>query len=274
VASLHAADLSLLSEGKSDYQIVVPDSLETPTLTECLNQTARLVQTTFAASGVEVAVVPESHRDATKPALLLGNTRFAKQHGVDVTKLRDWSYVHRVSGRDIIIAGHDHAPQAPTADPRRPNWDRVGTAKAAVDFLREFMGVRFLYPELPGYTPVSGAARIDLRNSPAIEFLPMKSITVPDSLDVTKTPLLRVNSSHPAGGSFYDLAHNRFPRVDEQFGRTHVGTSGPGRTVRGAPGVLRADRRLTVAATQRRGAVLPVESRRAGTYLPRSRRAF
>jgi hypothetical protein len=215
---LHAADLSLLSEGKSDYQIVVPDTLETPALTECLNQTARLVQTTFAASGVEVAVVTESQRDATKPALLLGNTRFAKQHGVDVTKLRDWSYVHRVSGRDIIIAGHDHAPKAPTADPRRPNWDRVGTAKAAVDFLREFMGVRFLYPELPGYTPVSGAARIDLRNSPAIEFLPMKSITVPDSLDVTKSPLLRVNSSHPAGGSFYDLAHNRFPRVDEQFG--------------------------------------------------------
>lgn len=215
---LHAADLSLLSESKSDYQIVLPDSLETPALTECLNQTARLVQTTFAANGVEIAVVTESRRDVTKPALLLGNTRFAQQHGVDVTKLRDWSYVHRVSGRDIIIAGHDHAPKAPTADPRRPNWERVGTAKAAVDFLREFMGVRFLYPELPGYTPVSGAARIDLRNSPAIEFLPMKSITVPDSLDVTKSPMLRVNSSHPAGGSFYDLAHNRFPRVDEQFG--------------------------------------------------------
>jgi len=73
---LHAVDLSLLSEGKSDYQIVVPDSLETPALTECLNQTARLVQTTFAENGAEVAVVTESQRDATKPALLLGNTRF------------------------------------------------------------------------------------------------------------------------------------------------------------------------------------------------------
>ena len=135
-----------------------------------------------------------------------------------MTKLRDWSYVLRVVGKDVIIAGHDHAAKAPTADRRRPNWDRVGTAKAAVDFARQFLGVRFLYPELPGYTPVSGAARIDLRNSPAIEFLPMKTITVLDSLDVTVTPLMRVNSSHPAGGSFYDLAHNRFPRVDEQFG--------------------------------------------------------
>jgi len=49
--SLHvadAADLVLLSEGKSDYQIVVPDGGETELLTECLNQTARLVQTAFA----------------------------------------------------------------------------------------------------------------------------------------------------------------------------------------------------------------------------------
>lgn len=217
-ASLNAADLTLLSEGQSDYQIVVPDSLETPALAECLNQTARLVQTAFIANGAEVRVVAETQRDPAKPALLLGNTKIAQHHGVDVTKLRDWSYVLRVVGKDVIIAGRDHPSKAPTDNTRRPNWDRVGTAKAAVDFARQFLGVRFLYPELPGYTPVSGAAKIDLRNSPAIEFLPMKSITVPDSLDVTKTPLLRVNSSHPAGGSFYDLAHNRFPRVDEQFG--------------------------------------------------------
>jgi len=118
----------------------------------------------------------------------------------------------------VILAGHDQASKAKVENARRPNWDRVGTTKAAVDFAREFLGVRFLYPDLPGYTPVSGAAKIDLMASPAIEFLPMKTIIVPDTLNVTKTPLLRVNSAHPAGGSFYDLAHNRFPRVDEQFG--------------------------------------------------------
>jgi len=152
-ASTRGADVTLLSEGRSDYQIVLPDTLETPELTECLNQTARLVQTAFIANGVDVGVVTETQRDSAKPALLLGNTRFAQQHGVDVTKLRDWSYVLRVVGKDLIIAGHDHPAKAPAADPRRPNWDRVGTAKAAVDFLREFMGVRFLYPEMQGYTP-------------------------------------------------------------------------------------------------------------------------
>lgn len=213
-----AVALTLLDNSKSDYQIIVPDKLETQALTDCLAQTARLLQTAFKANGADITVVSESQRDATKPALLLGNTQLAQKNGIDVTKLRDWSYVHRVVGKDIIIAGHDHPARAAADNPRRPNWDRVGTTKAAVDFAREFLGVRFLYPDLPGYTPVSGAAKIDLLTSPALEFLPLKTITVPDSLNVSKTPVLRLNTSHPAVGSFYDLAHNRFPRVDEQFG--------------------------------------------------------
>ena len=91
-----ASELSLLSEGKSDYQIVVPDKLPTPALTECLNQTARLVQTAFKANGTQVNLVTESQRDSAKPAIYLGNTTFAQQHGVDMAKLEGWSYVQRV----------------------------------------------------------------------------------------------------------------------------------------------------------------------------------
>ena len=46
----------------------------------------------------------------------------------------------------------------------------------------------------------------------------MKTISVPAELNTRKTPVLRLNTAHPAGGGFYDLAHNRFPRVDEVFG--------------------------------------------------------
>jgi hypothetical protein len=211
VSPLGAADLTLLSEGKSDYQIVVPDKLETPALTQCLEQTARLVQTAFKANGAEIRVVTESEWDAVKPAILLGNTRFTRKNGVDVTKLRDWSYVLRVIGRDVVVAGNDHVAKGLTENSRQPNWDCVGTAKATVDFVRQFMGVRFLYPDVPPYTPVSGAAKVDLLASPAIEFLPMKTMSVPEGLHVEKPPVLRLNTSHPAGGGFYDLAHNRFP---------------------------------------------------------------
>lgn len=218
VASVSAADVVLLREGASDYQIVVPDQAPTPALSDCLQQTARLMQCAFQANGVEVDIVAESQRDAAKPTLYLGETQFARRQGIDVTGLRDWSYVHRVVGRDVIIAGRDFPAQGETDNARRPNWDRVGTAKAVVDFVRQYMGVRFLYPEIPSYTPVSGAAKIDLLASPALEFLPMKTMSAPGDLNVLKTPVLRVNTSHPAGGGFYDLAHNRFPRVDESFG--------------------------------------------------------
>jgi hypothetical protein len=213
-----AADLTLLAGGKSDYQIVIPDQQPSAGLTECLNQTARLVQTAFQANGAEVPVVTESGRDAAKPSLYLGDTAFARSQGIDVTKLRDWSYVHRVVGRDIIVAGHDHPARGETDNPRRPNWDRVGTAKAVADFARQHLGVRFLYPEIAPYNAVSAVAKIDLLASPALEFLKREEIVVPADLKVEKTPLLRLNTAHPAGGSFYDLAHNRFPRVDEVFG--------------------------------------------------------
>lgn len=42
-----AADLTLLDAGKSDYQIVLPDALPSPSLDESLVQTAQLLQTAF-----------------------------------------------------------------------------------------------------------------------------------------------------------------------------------------------------------------------------------
>ncbi|MFO0816883.1 MAG: DUF4838 domain-containing protein [Pirellulales bacterium] len=213
-----AGELVLFSEGRTAYQIVVPDSQPSPELAECLRQTARLLQISLQGKEAPPPVVVESERDAAKPSIYLGATEFAKRQGVDVAKLRDWSYVQRVVGQDVMLAGHDHPPRGQTENPRRPNWSRVGTAKAAVDFARQYLGTRFLYPEIAPYNSVAAVARIDLASSPAIEFLRPNRVAIPDNLDVMKTPLLRLNTSHPAGGGFYDLAHNRFPRVDEVFG--------------------------------------------------------
>lgn len=235
LTSATAADLTLLDAGKTDYQIVLPDAVPTPAIDASLQQTARLLQTAFLANKAEIAIVREKERDGSKPVLMLGNTVLARKNGVEVTKLRDWSYVQRVIGKDVILVGHDHASKAKAENVRRPNWDRVGTAKAAVDFAREFLGVRFLYTDLPGYTPVSGAAKIDLMSTPAIEFLPMKTITVPDTLNVTKTPQLRVNSAHPAGGA--------------------------GGVVCGAPGILCADQRLAYEAGGQRAVLLSKNQR-------------
>ena len=206
LAPAAAADLTLLGDGRSDYEIVLPDRHAGDAVGRALEQTGRLLQTAFAANGAAVAVVTEARHDATRPGLFLGDTRFARDHGIDPTTFADWGYLQRAVGRDVVIVGHDHPARGETTNPRRPNWDRVGTAKAAVDFARAYLGVRFLYPVVPGYTPVGGAAAVDLLASPAIEFLPLSRIAVPSDLDVRKTPVVRLNTSHPAGGGFYDLS--------------------------------------------------------------------
>jgi len=57
----------------------------------------------------------------------LGDTAFAQKQGVDLAKLKGWGYVQKVCGRDVIIAGRDHA--SPGKGVRRGDWDRIGTAK-------------------------------------------------------------------------------------------------------------------------------------------------
>jgi len=212
------AEIVLLEQGRSNYQIVVADGADGMEIEACLAQAARLLAVAFRANGAEVVVVKESERDSTRPAILLGDTAAARHAGIDVTALSDWSYRLRVVGHDLIVAGQDRRARGETIDPRRPNWHRLGTAKAAADFARGFLGVRFLYPEIPPYRPVSGASEVDILASPAIEFLPRTRIALPATLDLHRTPVVRLNTAHPAGGGFYDLAHNRFPRVDELFG--------------------------------------------------------
>ena len=217
-SSGECADLVLGGQGKSDYQIVLPDASASPAIGECLQQTAKLVQAAFKANGLETPIVAESKRDLAKPAIYLGNTAFAQEHKIEISKLAGWGYVQKAVGRDVIIAGRDHPAPAKAVEPRRPMWDRIGTAKGVVDFLRQYVGTRFLYPDLAPYEPVSSAAKIDILNSPAFEFIKLPTITIPADLNVTKIPLLEFHITHPARGSFYDLANNRFPLVDDIFG--------------------------------------------------------
>ncbi len=212
------ADLVLSQAGKSDYQIVLPESSAAPSVTEGLQQTARLLQVALQANGAGVAVVTESKRDASKPTIWLGETTFAREHKVDLKSLTGWGYVHRVVGKDVIIAGRDHVAPAAPLNERRPTWARLGTAKGVVDFVQKYVGVRFVYPDLAPYQPISAAGKIDILKSPAFEFLPVDPVIVPTDLDVTMAPLIEFNTAHPARGSFYDIAHNRFPLVDTIFG--------------------------------------------------------
>ena len=213
---LSASLLVLADKRASDYQIVLPDTYPTPAIQADLQQVARLLQTAFRANGAELAVVAEAAREAAKPAIYLGATSFARRHGVAV---KGWSYVHKAVGRDLIIAGADEpAPGKGTSSANGASFDRIGTAKAVVDFLQSYVGTRFLFPEQGGFAPLSRIAAVDLLKTPTIEYLPLPRIAVPPDLDVKKTPVLEFDITWPPTVSFYHLAQNRFPTIDATFG--------------------------------------------------------
>jgi hypothetical protein len=206
----------IADKGASDYQIVLPDNFPTPAIAADMQQVARLLQTAFKANRAELTVVAEAERDKAKPAVYLGTTAFARSHGV---ACKGWSYVHKAVARDLIIAGCDEpAPGRGPNAPKGPGFDRIGTAKAVTDFLQQYAGTRFLFPEQGGFVPLSNVAKVDLLTTPTIEYLPMSRVAVPPDLDVNKTPTLDYDITWPPTVSFYHLAQNRFPTIDATFG--------------------------------------------------------
>jgi hypothetical protein len=182
-------DVLVLGSGnKCDYQLVLPQRPG-----EALIRSAELIQEAFGANGMDIPVVKENEDDASKPGIYLGDTEFARSHGIKPDRFEGWSYLLRVAGKDLIIAGSDS-----------PN--RHGVVKGVCDFLREYAGTRFLYPGETG-----------------IEYLAMPEISVPASLDMAVTPMLDFNYSgdmYPEEW-LYNIANNHFPATFKLGGRGH-----------------------------------------------------
>jgi len=135
-------------------------------------------------------VVTENKKEENRPAIYIGDTEFARVQGILQERFEGWSYRFRVTGEDLIISGSSEG-------------ERQGVVKGVCDFLREYAGVRFLYPGRTG-----------------IEFLDMPVITVPSGLDHAVTPMLQFSSK---GDRFpeewlYNIANNHFPEGFEMGG--------------------------------------------------------
>lgn len=202
--------LTLANKGRSDYQIVVPDHFANVELSNRLARTAGLVQAAFKANGCELPLVTERTRQPDKPGIYLGDTAKAHACGIDPASLADWGYALKAAGRDVVIAGKDQV-LAVNLGTTKPSWEdrsasryRVGTIKGVADFLRQYAGVRFLYPT---------GAKTDPLDDASLEFLKTPTLAVPADLDVRMTPALRFNACYPLCESFYDIANNLFPQT-------------------------------------------------------------
>lgn len=205
----HAADLVIAEDGRTDYQIVIPDKSADEVVDRWLLLTAKLMEAAFRTNGFEVAVVRESARAPDKPGIYLGATEFARQNGIKVEQHEDWTYYQKVVGKDLIIAGNDKK------DPFKTPLALLGTVKGVCDFLREHAGVRFLFLNMVSDKLVKSEGAPDDASRLAIDtrsmaFLPVSRIALPADLDLQKTPMLRAcaDGKHE---TFYYIANNFFP---------------------------------------------------------------
>ena len=215
-----AASLVLAENGKTDYQIVIPDKGKEEIVDNWLFAAAKLMQAAFEKNGFKIDVVQEGAKAKEKPGIYLGATRFAKESGINVEQHDDWTYFQKAVGRDLIIAGNDKKDPVKTIDRTKTPLALLGTVKGVCDFLREYAGVRFLFMNMDqsqyatrggGLATFNkdGSLNIDTRS---IAFIPVKKIAVPKQLDLEKTPMLRANCDNNCE-TFYYISMNFFPML-------------------------------------------------------------
>lgn len=191
-AACWSAGIEIVKDGKSDYQIVVPENGKDKNIDGFITSSAKLLQSCIVeATGVNLPIVDEAKSDKAKPAIFIGDTAFAKANGVNTEKMQNWTYVNKAVGKNIILAGADR-PNVPNQKGSHYTSYILGTVKAVTLFLQDNAGVKFLLPGANG-----------------IEVAKQTTVSCPANLDINKQPILLFNTSR-AAEMFYDIANNYY----------------------------------------------------------------
>ena len=214
IASLMKMDKSkilIASDGTTNYQIIIPDKSKHPVVDKLIMETAELVKKAFAANNFKITIAYENEKNSEKPGIYLGNTKLARDNNIDVSKFEGWSYIQKVVGKNLIIAGND-IPGASkimsgSRELKAPQYKgvQVGTTKGVADFLRKYVQTRFLYP----------------KGDTGIEFINTPAISVPANLNKVVKPNLKMFFGKDFGQwgttsltkNLYMIANNYFPRI-------------------------------------------------------------
>ena len=157
--------LTVVSEGKSDYVIVISPKAEKAAHAAAMD----LQEYIFKATGAKLPIVKEA-KAGKRPAFRVGYIKVDTAEG----------FVVKVQGKDIHISGNDTP-----GDPYNNHWaygSRTGTWYGACDFLERFLGVRWFMPgELGEYVPKT------------------RTLTIPDDLNYKDAPKMALRWSRQVG---------------------------------------------------------------------------
>jgi hypothetical protein len=126
-------------------------------------------------SGAKLPIVLSGAAADTLPAtlILVGDSPEARALGVEATKLPKEAYVIKTIGDDLVIVGWDNAQPGPAESFAEGGVEQCGTFYGSSAFLRDVLGVRWLWP------------------GPTGEFVPKRATVEVGNLDITKEPFMK-----------------------------------------------------------------------------------
>lgn len=186
-------DMTLVENGRSDYQIVIPNNPGDNGYWRLIEQSARrLRECVRAASGAELPIREESMATVSQPGIYIGHTRKAASVGLPPSNAMEWRHQLKVSGKDLILIGNDRpSPALKSQKSGGYSYYELGSVKAVALFLEKFCATRFIIPGPNGIVTQK-----------------LATIAIPSKLDLDITPPFRYCIGRTSGDMFYDIANN------------------------------------------------------------------
>ena len=200
---LCGADLQLVKDGRSDYVIALPMPGKSRGVDHYLDLTAQKLQSVIKEStGVQLPIFQENQIPKGRSAIFIGNTHKLRRLGVAVHKAAPMTAFIKSDGKNIYLAGLDRG--APGTQ-RIPHYNSciLGSVRAAVLFMEEFLKVEFL---MPGET----GTNVNKQNF----------ITIPGDLNMV-SPSRHTLLTGRDNDLFYDMANSNFGFGDVFHYRGH-----------------------------------------------------
>lgn len=155
--SLGDASLTLASEGRSRYTIIIPQDA-TPSLRAAAEELQRCLRD---ASKAQVPIRHDGESAIEGPVISLGNSTVASRESVSLEGVADEGYRIVSKGENLYILGYDT---------REGEWSKRGgtshgTANGVYSFLEEALAVRWLMPgELGRDVPLQPNVTVEIQD--------------------------------------------------------------------------------------------------------------
>ncbi|MBE6404133.1 MAG: DUF4838 domain-containing protein [Lentisphaerae bacterium] len=136
----NAKKLTLVKDGKVNFELVVPDDALKPAKYAAKEAAA------FLSKAIGQKITIKNAASGKVPAIIIGDTKLAAGHGIDPGKFDRDGFVIKTVGNNILIIGKDTDVDPLVCITAFGDKGQVATVFGVHDFLERFAGIRYYFP--------------------------------------------------------------------------------------------------------------------------------